>query len=73
MSADLRSVLVAEVTAGQDVHVGAPRQLLTLPRGTVWVQPTPDLQRFLAAVPIIENTTSTLTVVFDWVGALQKK
>jgi hypothetical protein len=37
------------------------------------VQPTPDFERVLAAVPVTENSTSTLTVVFDWLGALQKK
>ncbi|MSO49782.1 MAG: serine/threonine-protein kinase [Acidobacteria bacterium] len=73
LSADLRSVQVVDIAAGADFTVGAPRPLMALPRGAVWVEPTRDLQRFLVAVPVAENSTSTLTVVFDWIGALQKK
>ncbi len=73
LSADLRSVQVVDIAAGADLKVGAPRPLMALPRGAVWVEPTRDLQRFLGAVPVAENSTSTLTVVFDWIGALQKK
>ncbi len=35
--------------------------------------PTPDFQRVLFAMPVNENTTSTLTIVFDWLGALDEK
>jgi len=27
----------------------------------------------LASVPVRENASSTLTLIFDWVGALEKK
>jgi eukaryotic-like serine/threonine-protein kinase len=73
LSADLRSLLVAEVSAGADFHASAPRQIVALPQGTVFAQPTPDFQRVLAAVPVSENSASTLTVVLDWIGALRKK
>ena len=72
-SLDGRSVLVADVIAGADFHAGTPRQALTLPKGTVWAQPTPDFHKFLVATPVGENTTSSLTVVFDWLAALRKK
>jgi eukaryotic-like serine/threonine-protein kinase len=73
VSADARSVLVSAVSAGAEFHAGAPRQLLALPKGTVTARPTPDLQRVLVARPVNESTTSTLTLVFDWLGALKKK
>ncbi len=73
VSADFRSVLVSAVSTGAEFHAGAPRQLLALPKGTVTVRPTRDLQRVLVSRPVNETTTSTLTLVFDWLGALKKK
>jgi Tol biopolymer transport system component/tRNA A-37 threonylcarbamoyl transferase component Bud32 len=73
ISSDSRSVWSAEVIPGAEFKTAAPRQVLTLPRGTVWVQPTPDFQKFLVSTPVADNTTSSLTVVFDWLGALGKK
>ena len=73
VSADFRSVQVSDVSTGAEFHASAPRQLLALPKGTVTARPTPDLQRVLVAKPVDENTTSTLTLVFDWLGALRKQ
>ena len=73
VSADSRSVFVADVTAAADFHASAPRQVLSLPPGTQAVRPARDFQRFLASVPAIEGRTSSLTVIFDWVRALGKK
>jgi Tol biopolymer transport system component len=73
VSPDVRSVLLADVPAGAEFHASAPRQALALPKDTVWVQPAPDFQRFLVSVPVAESATSTLTVVFDWLGALKKR
>jgi Tol biopolymer transport system component len=72
-SLDGRSVLLADVLPGPEFKAATPRPALTLPRGTVWAQPTLDFQKFLVAMPVGENTTSSLTVVFDWAGALRKK
>jgi len=46
---------------------------MSLPRDVPYVQPAADFQRVLASVPVRENASSTLTVIFDWVGALGKK
>ena len=73
VSADVRSILVSEVTTGADFRASPPRQLLALPKGTVIARPTPDFQRVLVATPVNESTTSTLTLVFDWIGALNRK
>jgi serine/threonine protein kinase/Tol biopolymer transport system component len=73
LGTDARTVLVSDVSLGSEFHAGAPHALMTLPKETVAVQPTPDFQRFLAAVPVTDNNTSTLTVVFNWLGALGKK
>jgi Tol biopolymer transport system component len=72
-SADIRSILVSETTLGTDFHFSPPHQLMALPKGTIAAAPTPDFQRVLVATPVNENTTSTLTIVFDWLGALSKK
>jgi len=73
VSADFRSILVSDISGGAEFHASAPRQLMTLPKGTVTAQPTPDVQRVLVAKPVNESTVSTLTLVFDWIGALAKK
>jgi Tol biopolymer transport system component len=72
VSADVRSLFMADVLPGEEFRATSPRQI-ALPKDTVWVQPTPDFQRFLASVPIVESRTSSLTVIFDWPGALRKK
>jgi serine/threonine protein kinase len=71
-SADGRSILVSEVGAGPEFHAGTQRQLIGLPKGAVFASPTPDMQRVLVSVAVSDNATSTLTVVFDWLGALKK-
>jgi hypothetical protein len=44
-----------------------------VPRDVAFVQPAADFQRVLASVPVRENASSALTLIFDWVGALGKK
>jgi Tol biopolymer transport system component len=73
VSADGRSVLISEVNPGGEFRASPPHEWVALPKGTVVAQPTPDFQRVLVAVPVNDNNTSTLSVVFDWVGALSKK
>ncbi|TAK10845.1 MAG: serine/threonine-protein kinase [Acidobacteria bacterium] len=74
VSADARSFLVSDVAvSGTDIKASTPRAAIPLPKGAVWAAPTPDLQRVLVSVPVAENALSSVTVVFDWVGALKKK
>jgi Tol biopolymer transport system component len=72
ISADGRSIFVSDIRPGAEFHATPPRQLIALPSGTVYAQPTPDFQRVLASVAESGNATSTLTLVFDWLGALKK-
>jgi serine/threonine protein kinase len=72
MSADERTVLVSEIGTGAEFHASVPHTLFSLPKGAVFATPTPDMQRVLVSVAVNENVTSTLTVVFDWLGALKK-
>ncbi len=72
ISADGRSILVSEIRLGEEFHATPPRLLIALPSGTVYAQPTPDLQRVLVSVAVSSTATSTLTLVFDWLGALKK-
>jgi hypothetical protein len=59
------------VTPGPEVRAtSTPRELVSLPRGTAAAAPTPDFQRTLAAVPAAGNSLSTVTVVFNWRGAI---
>ena len=46
---------------------------MTAEINTSAVQPTPDFQRFLAPLPLAEGRSSSITVVFDWLAALEKK
>jgi Tol biopolymer transport system component len=72
-SGDSRRLLEWDVTPGPEFHAAAtPRELVALPRGTAAAAPTPDFQRTLAAVPASGNSLSTLTVVFNWRGAIGK-
>jgi hypothetical protein len=73
VAADARSLLVSETTLGTDFHFSPPHQWMALPKGMVAVAPAPDFQRVLLTMPVNESTTSTLTIVFDWLGALNKK
>ena len=73
VGADARSVLVADVATGNEFHASTPRTLMTLPKDTVSVGFMPDLQRVLAAVPVSDNNASTLTLIFNWLGALGKR
>jgi Tol biopolymer transport system component len=74
VSADLKSVLVSEITiAGGTLNAGPPRKLFELPKPAVTLVGMRDHQRFLASMDVTDNTTSSLTLIFDWVGALKKK
>ena len=65
------TVVGADVLAGTAFHAGPPHQILALPKGTVAATPTADFSRFLVALPVNESTTSSLTLVLNWQGALK--
>jgi Tol biopolymer transport system component len=72
LSPDGRSIWVADVEPGAEFRAGTPRQLLTLPKRAVYAMPTPDFRRVLVATPVADNTTSSLTLIFDWPGTLKR-
>ena len=73
-SADFKSMLVSDITiTGGAINAGPPRKLFDFPKAASAVGPMPDHQRILASLDTTENTTSTLTLVFDWMGILKKK
>ena len=68
---NLRSLWRADVEPGTPLRTVAPRLLATLPAGIIWMDATPDRQRFLALSP--ERTgIGSVTVVEHWLGALAK-
>jgi Tol biopolymer transport system component len=73
VGADGRSILICEVTPGGEFRATSPHPWISLPKGAVFGQPTPDFQQVLVSVPVNDNNMSTLSVVFDWVGAINKK
>jgi hypothetical protein len=72
LSANSRDLFLSDVrTEGEFQHTPL-RPWMSLPRDVPFVQPAADFQRVLASVPVRENATSTLTLIFDWVAALGK-
>ena len=59
-----------DVSGGDALRVGIPRQLGVLPPNMVGVDATPDRQRFLALVPTVSGAGS-ITVVQNWHKAIQ--
>jgi len=69
--ADWRSLWRADVQSGKDLHVNPPRQFATLPSTTIWVDASPDRQRFLVLAP--ERTgIGSVTVVQHWLADLKR-
>ncbi|MEO6214291.1 MAG: protein kinase [Vicinamibacterales bacterium] len=68
---DLHSLWRVDVQPGATMQVGIPKRLATFPPSIVWVDATPDRQRFLAIAP--ERTgPGSLTIVQNWLSALTK-
>ncbi len=68
---DLHSLWRADVEPGPTFRVGTAKQLATFPSSIVWMDATPDRQRFLAIAP--ERTgIGSVTVVQHWRAAVEK-
>jgi eukaryotic-like serine/threonine-protein kinase len=66
---NLHTLWRVDVEPGEALVVGTPRQIATFPSGIVWMDATPDRQRFLAIAP--ERTgPGSLTVVQNWRASL---
>jgi Tol biopolymer transport system component len=69
VGSDLRTLSRVDVQPGNVLGVGKPREFARLPADTVFVDATPDRQRFLAIAP--ERTgTGSITIVQNWRAAL---
>jgi Tol biopolymer transport system component len=73
MSLDNRSMQVADVADAPDFRTGTPHILFALPSKAVYALPTPDFKRVLVESPVEENKRSNLTLIFNWVNALEKR
>jgi len=73
LSANSRELFLSDVRTEGEFQSAPLRPWMSLPRDVPFVQPAADFQRVLVSVPVRENATSTLTLIFDWVGALGKK
>jgi eukaryotic-like serine/threonine-protein kinase len=74
---DARRIVVVDVLQGPDTargaqafQWGAPRPLLSLPRGTTVHALTTDGKRLLAATPAPNATPTPLTVVMNWLSGV---
>jgi Tol biopolymer transport system component/predicted Ser/Thr protein kinase len=64
-------LMMVDVTLGAEVQIGAPRRLFRTSVASR-LEPAPDLQRFLVAVPQGETTPAPITVVLNWDAALPR-
>ncbi|MGH9368383.1 MAG: protein kinase domain-containing protein [Thermoanaerobaculia bacterium] len=67
-----RKLMVVDVEPGTDLRVGTPRPLFDLPAGTAGWDITPDGQRFLVNVPVVESNAVPLSLVLNWTAGLSK-
>jgi hypothetical protein len=59
------------VTPGPPFHTGAPHPLSSLPRSATGFDALDD--KFLVSLPVGATSPTSLTVVLDWTGLLQKR
>lgn len=65
--------MVADIRPGPEFHAGPPRLFGVAPKGAVSAQALGDFSRLLASVPLSTTARPSVTIVTDWVNALQKK
>jgi hypothetical protein len=74
VSPDFKSISVSDVTTtAGTVSASAPRRLFELPKPAVTLVPMHDHQRILTSMNAGDNSTSSLTLILDWTGALKRK
>jgi Tol biopolymer transport system component len=66
-----RKLMVVDVEPGTDPKVGTPRTLFDLPAGTAGWDVTPDGQRFVVNVPVVESNAVPLSLVLNWTTGLK--
>ena len=61
-----------DIQPGEVLKVGSPRSLFDFPGGLEGWDVTPDGQRFLANVPVLESNALPLSLVVNWTALLKK-
>ncbi|MGE5278279.1 MAG: protein kinase domain-containing protein [Acidobacteriota bacterium] len=67
-----RQLMAVDVQPGADLKVGVPHALFELPGGIRGWDATPDGQRFLATVPVVESNAVPLNLVINWTAQLKR-
>ena len=65
-------MMAVDVQPGADLKVGLPRALFELPGGTQGWDASPDGQRFIVSVPVVETNSVPLNLVVNWAARLKK-
>jgi Tol biopolymer transport system component len=77
---DGRAIVRVPIQFGRTVKAGVPARLFDIPASTaarfarrnIVYDVTPDGERFLVNLPVEEPSSSRITVVLNWMGALSK-
>jgi Tol biopolymer transport system component len=67
------AVRAIAVRLGDTMQVGASRVLFQAPPGTVYMAPSQDHQRFLAAIAVGQAEPPSLSVVLNWLQGTEEK
>ena len=66
-------VMAVEVQPGPDLRLGSARALFDLPSGARGWEVSPDGQRFLVNLPVVESNSVPLSLVVNWTAPLKSK
>ncbi len=67
-----KRLMAVDVQPGNDLKVGVPHPLFELPGGVQGWDVTPDGQRFLVNLPVVESNVVPLNLVVHWTARLKK-
>jgi Tol biopolymer transport system component len=65
-----RRMMAVDIQPGEDLKLGTPRALFSLPGGTQGWDVAPDGKRFLINVPVVETNAVPLNLVVNWTAQL---
>ena len=68
---DLHSLWRVDIETGATLKAGTPKRLAGFPADIVWIDATPDRQRFLAIAPE-RGGPGSITIVQNWLAALKQ-
>jgi Tol biopolymer transport system component len=67
-----RSLMAVDVHTGDDLKLGVPRRLFDFPSVIRGWDATPDGQRFLVNMPVLESNAMPLNLVVNWTARLKR-